>query len=85
MSDKDISYCVSALLDNLRIPSSGKMNSSRCVSLVKDIQLPEMKISVDDQCAQTPFQHPSGYPVPAKYKAASKDNIDIEVKLGHLS
>jgi hypothetical protein len=74
-----------ANLDNLRRPLSANMNSSRCVSVVEDIQSPVMRISVDEQCAQTPFQHPSVYPVPAKYKAALKDAIDKEVKLGHLS
>jgi hypothetical protein len=80
-------------LDNLRIPLlSGNNNPAvlhikdlKSVMHVQDMKLPELCITVDPQVTKVPYQHPTGYPLPPKYKEAAYSAINHETAQGHMT
>jgi hypothetical protein len=51
---------------------------------MQQVSLPELSIEIDQQACSVPYQHPTGYPVPTKYKTALREAISKEIQLGHL-
>jgi hypothetical protein len=68
-------------LDNLRIPLlSG--NNNPAILHIKELKLPELSIESDQNAATVPYQHPTGYPVPNKYKDALREGIALLTAAG---
>ena len=75
-------------LDNLRIPLLSGNNNPAVLHMhdgLQDMKLPELCITVDPQVTKVPYQHPTGYPLPPKYKEAAYSAINHEIAQGHLT
>ncbi len=79
---QNIPCAVISNLNNLKLPLSS--GSAKTVMHMQQVRLPELSIEIDQQACSVPYQHPTGYPVPTKYKTALRAAISKEIQLGHL-